>query len=184
MRTVLIGLVLAAMLGWTLFDTFFTSEEAPADEDFDIQEDTESGSGAGGALEEGDPAPDFTLETLTGETVSLSDYEGRPVFLNFWATWCPPCRAEMPDMERFYEAYDMEILAVNLRENAEEVQSFVEELGLTFPILMDENVEVADAYNVQPIPTSYFIDSDGIIRHMSIGPMNKEMMVNEYQQLD
>lgn len=137
-------------------------------------------------LEVGNLAPDFKLQTLKGETVKLSDFRGRRVMLNFWATWCPPCRAEMPDMEKFYQEKDVTILAVNLTEteaSIRDVHDFVEEFGLTFPILLDEKIEVATTYQIRPIPTSYMIDSNGIIRYQAFGALNYEMMVSEFENM-
>lgn len=127
-------------------------------------------------------APDFELTTLDGETVLLSDYQGKKVILNFWATWCPPCKAEMPHMQKFYEKYKdqgVEILAVNLTsqdKGVDKVKAFVEENGLTFPILLDEEGEVGQKYQIATIPTSYMIDTKGNIVQTIVGPMDEEMM--------
>ncbi|WP_316245041.1 redoxin domain-containing protein [Gracilibacillus massiliensis] len=137
-------------------------------------------------LEVGDEAPDFQLQTLNGETAKLSDYRGQRVMLNFWATWCPPCRAEMPDMEKFYHNKDVEILAVNLAEteaSVEDVHDFVEEFGLSFSILLDEGNQAATTYQIRPIPTSYMIDSKGIISYKAYGPLNYEMMETEFEKM-
>ncbi|EDL63176.1 peroxiredoxin family protein [Bacillus sp. SG-1] len=143
--------------------------------------ETEFGSGGPG---EGDAAPDFTLTTLSGEEVSLSDYKGKKVILNFWATWCPPCKAEMPHMQDYYEEYhekaNVEMLAVNLTtidEGRAAIEGFVEEYGLTFPIPLDEEGTQGTIYQAQTIPTSYMIDTNGTIQHKIVGPMNKDMMI-------
>ncbi|GAB3800328.1 redoxin domain-containing protein [Virgibacillus kimchii] len=138
-------------------------------------------------LETGNMAPDFQLNTLHGDKAKLSDYRGSRVMINFWATWCPPCRAEMPDMERFYQDTDVEILAVNLTEtepHTDQVQQFVDEYELTFPILLDEIIEVATIYAIQPIPTSFMIDSEGIIQFKTFGPLNYDQMVEVYEDMD
>jgi thiol-disulfide isomerase/thioredoxin len=129
----------------------------------------------------GDKAPDFTLETLSGEKLSLSDLKGKKVILNMWATWCPPCRAEMPDMQKFYNDYgeEVEIVAVNLTQtetSQDRVDQFVEDFGITFPVVLDKNSDVARDYYAVTIPTSYVIDSKGIIRNKIIGPMSYEWM--------
>ncbi len=112
-------------------------------------------------------ASNFTLEDIDGESHSLEDYRGKVVFLNFWATWCPPCRAEMPSMERLYQ--DMEgqnfmMLAVNLQEDRKKVADFVQTEGYSFPVLLDQTGMVGGReYGVQAIPTTYLIDADGTI---------------------
>lgn len=115
---------------------------------------------------------DFSLEDLEGETGRLSDYRGGVVFLNFWATWCPPCREEMPSMERLQEIMTdqpFNIVAINVQEDPETVASFVDEFGYTFPILLDRTGQVAANYNVRGIPTTYFITPDGTMVGMLVG---------------
>lgn len=109
-------------------------------------------------------APDFELENLAGEQVKLSDFRGKTVFLNFWATWCPPCRAEMPSMQSLYETIgneSFEIIAVDLQESRSAVASYVEEGGYTFPVLLDSNGRVGATYGARSIPTTFLIDPDG-----------------------
>ncbi len=123
-----------------------------------------------------DPAPGFTLGTLDGQVVSLSDYRGQRVLINFWATWCPPCRFEMPAIESVYRGYsdrDFVVLGVNLEESPRTVQPFVKELGLSFPILMDTDGEAAMLYGVRGLPTSVFVDRDGMVAMRHIGPMDE-----------
>ncbi|MDP4163587.1 MAG: redoxin domain-containing protein [Bacillota bacterium] len=122
-------------------------------------------------------APDFVLKTLTGSTVKLSDFKGKRVMLNFWATWCPPCKAEMPDMEKFYKKgqKDLIILAVNIDPQLD-VKGFAKANGLTFPILLDEKDEVNTKYHILSIPTTYFIDSKGIIKDKFTGAMPLDAM--------
>ncbi|WP_249872618.1 peroxiredoxin family protein [Oceanobacillus saliphilus] len=135
----------------------------------------------------GNKAPDFELMTMAGETVKLSDFEGQRIMLNFWATWCPPCREEMPDMQKFYEDKEAIVLAINLTDmerNKNQVTQFVGENGLTFPILMDELGKVSTLYRISPIPTTYMIDSKGIIRHKAYGAMNYERMIADYEKMD
>jgi peroxiredoxin len=127
-------------------------------------------------------APDFTLKTLDGQTVKLSDFRGKKVILNFWATWCPPCRAEIPDMQQFYAKHKtegIEILAVNATEtekSTKNIKKFAETYGMTFPILLDEKSDVAHTFQAQTIPTSYIIDTHGVIQKRMIGPMSYEQM--------
>ncbi|MFE8696027.1 redoxin domain-containing protein [Cytobacillus sp. FJAT-53684] len=133
-------------------------------------------------LQEGNKSPDFQLKTLNGTEVRLSDLKGKKVILNFWATWCPPCKAEIPHMQDFYESSDktkVEILAVNLttsENNPGNIKGFVKERNVTFPVLLDQDGDVGDLYRAITIPTSYLIDSNGIVRKKIIGPMDKEMM--------
>jgi peroxiredoxin len=122
----------------------------------------------------GNAAPDFELQTLDGQTVSLSDYRGSPVMLNFWASWCSPCRSEMPYLQDIFEdvkwqAADLVILAVNLGEYRSEAGGFMDTSGYTFTVLLDGKMEVAEMYNIRSIPTTFFIDERGIIKHMDIG---------------
>lgn len=134
------------------------------------------------ALREGAEAPEFELTTLDGETVKLSDYRGKKVILNFWATWCPPCKAEMPHMQNFYEENKdkgVEILAVNLTnmdKGVEEVETFVKEYGLTFTIPLDEEGVAGTTYQAFTIPTSYILDENGVITKKIVGPMDENMM--------
>lgn len=128
-------------------------------------------------LKIGSKAPDFELKTLTGETVKLSNLKGKKVMLNFWATWCPPCKAEMPEMEQFYKGAgkDIVILAVNIDPQLD-VQGFINENGITFTIPLDEKDEVNERYRVLSIPTTYFIDSKGVIQNKYTGGMNLDAM--------
>ena len=109
---------------------------------------------------------DFSLSLLEGETKSLSSYKGKVVFLNFWATWCGPCRIEMPSLEALYNKFSdkgLEILAVNCREDQTTVSSFLKNEGFTFPVLLDLNGRVSLNYGIQAIPTTFLIDRDGMI---------------------
>lgn len=130
-------------------------------------------------LAKGEIAPDFELTTLDGERVKLSDYKGKKVILNFWATWCPPCRAEMPHMQTYYEdqaaADNVEILAVNLTKEdhgLEKIKTFKKEYGLSFPIPMDEKGEIGALYQAVTIPTSYILDAQGRVQTKFVGPMD------------
>lgn len=132
----------------------------------------------------GQVAPNFELQTLDGETVKLSDYKGQMVMLNFWASWCPPCRVEMPHMDTYYkefkEEHNIEILAVNMttleRGSREKVPEFVEKHELTFPILMDEKGEVKELYDVMVYPTTYIVNAKGIITDKVNIPLDVEVI--------
>lgn len=123
----------------------------------------------------GHPAPDFTLNTLDGGTLALNDLVGTPVVLNFWATWCGPCRNEMPALQAASERFGdrVKILGVDQAEDAASVQAYIEELGITFTIPMDTDQQVSSGlYNVQGLPTTYFIDAEGKIIKVWMGEMN------------
>jgi peroxiredoxin len=120
------------------------------------------------------PAPDFTLEDMDAKQFSLKDYRGKVVLLNFWATWCPPCRREMPSMERLYRHFkdkNFVVLALNQMEDGDQVFTYTAELAVapTFPILFDKDSDVARAYSVLGLPTTYLIDKKGNIRFRAIG---------------
>ncbi len=186
MKKIILIILVFGMFGWAFYDFAFNNEANTQNENTEDQQSSDVSEAEVG-LKEGNLAPDFELTTLEGETVQLSDYRGDKVMLNFWATWCPPCRAEMPDMEKFYNNEDVKILAVNLtntEESREDVKEFNEEFGLTFPILMDEKLNVANQYQIQPIPTSYMIDSNGVIQHIALGAMNYEMMVDQFNSMN
>jgi len=136
-----------------------------------------------GGLKIGAKAPNFSLKTLDGKQVELSDYEGKKVMLNFWATWCPPCKKEMPDMEKYTQQAgdDVVVLAVNI-DPENDVQAFVEDNGITFTIPLDSQSAknpVNERYKILSIPTTYFIDKKGIIRNKVISAMTlKDMELN------
>ncbi|MYL60613.1 redoxin domain-containing protein [Virgibacillus halodenitrificans] len=134
----------------------------------------------------GDTAPDFELVSTNEEKVKLSDYRGKKVMLNFWATWCPPCREEIPDMQNFYDEKEIVILAVNLTQTEakkQDVVDFMEKHRVTFPVLLDEASDVSNKYRIQPIPTTYMIDSQGRIRFKAYGAMTYEQMVSEFEKM-
>jgi thiol-disulfide isomerase/thioredoxin len=124
------------------------------------------------ALKEGTRSIDFELKDLSGKKISLSSFKGKVVLLNFWATWCPPCRAEMPSMERLYKQFKVKglvILAVNLREEAKAVRKFVTGQKLSFPVLLDSDGRVGAIYGAQSIPLSYLVGRDGNVLAGTIG---------------
>nr|WP_317362482.1 cytochrome c biogenesis protein CcdA [uncultured Blautia sp.] len=130
------------------------------------------------------PAIDFTLKDQYGNTHTLSDYKGKTVFLNFWATWCSPCRAEMPDIQKLYEEFQQEdvvilgVAAPNLgREKSEEgIKGFLEENGYTYPVVMDTEAEVFQAYGINSFPTTFMIDKDGNVFGYISGQLSEETM--------
>ncbi len=146
-----------------------------------------------GSAGEGEPAPDFVLNVLDGEPVRLSDFRGQTVVLNFWASWCPPCRAEMPEFQALWEERgprgpnDLVILAVDFlpEDSVSAAAGFVEEFELTFPILFDtESGEVAQRYGVRGLPATFFIDADGIMRAMNLGPVFGDLLPEAVAKAD
>lgn len=134
----------------------------------------------------GSIAPDFTLNDLEGEPVTLSQLRGQPVMINFWATWCIPCRAEMPAFQRAYEAHKdagLVILAVNVEEGPELVRPFVTELELTFDILYDSQAEVTKTYLVTGLPRTLFVDRQGVIKHIQVGEVPENLLDSLLAQL-
>jgi peroxiredoxin len=124
----------------------------------------------------GKPAPDFTLLDMQGRQVSLSQFRGKVVILNFWATWCPPCRKEMPSMERLYRDFkekDMVMLAVNVDENGKQaVREFLQRMPYSFPILLDNENIAQNSYGVFRLPESFVIDRNGVVIEKIIGACN------------
>jgi len=132
---------------------------------------------------------DFTVQDMDGNTVNLSDYYGKPIVLNFWASWCPPCKSEMPDFnEAFEETGDSVVfLMINMtdgqRETIEKGSSYVRSEGFTFPVYYDTKMEAATLYNVTAIPTTYFIDKDGYIYGMTKGSISKSTLLETIKQM-
>ena len=152
-----------------------------------------SGSGGAGleALEiapvKGARAPDFTLQRVDGERLSLSGYRGRPVLINFWATWCAPCRIEMPFLQSRYEKYaeshGLKILAVDFDESQPEVQAFAERFALTFDVLLDPGGDVQGLYQIRGYPSSYFVDAQGVVRVVHIGVMSEDQLDKNLEKI-
>ncbi len=166
-------IAVALLIAWGIYD--YSKDQTGTSSQQQTSRETKIG------IKKGYTAPDFELLNLDDEPVKLSDFAGKKVILNFWATWCPPCRAEMPHMEKFYTDHekDVVVLAVNLtntEKNRANVSDFIEDFGLTFPIVMDEEGDVSSSYQVVAYPTSYIIDSQGIIQNIYQGAINYEMM--------
>ena len=120
----------------------------------------------------GNAAPDFQVSDLDGKPVSLSDFQGKPILINFWASWCRPCRTEMPYIQQVYEEWSnkgLVVLAINIGETPSETKEFMQDYELSFPVLLDIKRLVAQEYNVWSIPTTFFIDKNGIIQAKIIG---------------
>jgi len=125
----------------------------------------------------GELAPDFYFETPEGEPSSISQLWGKPVLINFWATWCGPCRYEMPYLQQVYEDWPEEalvLLTINVGERSSQVAQFMQSQGLSFPVLLDSEGDVAQRYNVRGIPTTVFIDKYGFIQNVNVGSFQSQ----------
>ncbi|MDA1763198.1 TlpA family protein disulfide reductase [Bacillus cereus] len=188
-RKLTIIVVLLCLAGYAAYEQFGKKEQSVQGK----QEKSEAVMKemiARNGIEIGKVAPDFELAKLDGTEVKLSDLKGKKVILNFWATWCGPCQQEMPDMEAFYKEHkgNVEILAINYTPSEkgggeEKVSNFAKEKGITFPVLLDKNIDVTTAYKVITIPTSYFIDTKGVIQDKFIGPMTQKEMEKRIAKL-
>lgn len=132
------------------------------------------------------PAPDFTLTNLDGESLDTSELRGKTVLINFWATWCGPCRQEMPMFEAASVEYapELVILAVNIGEEPWRVKQFMYDLGLDFEVLMDENNQVQDLYRVRAYPTTYLIDTEGVVRAQHVGLLSEAQLEKYLERVD
>jgi len=154
-----------------------------------LSADKADGSADTSAPQAGFIAPDFTLQTPTGEIYTLSELRGQAVLVNLWATWCPPCRAEMPAIEKMYQEYKDQgfiVLAINMtyQDDPFAIVPFAQEYGLTFPILLEETGDVASAYQLRSLPSSYFINRAGIIQEVVIGgPMSEALLRTRIEQI-
>lgn len=167
--------VLVLGMGWTVFSRLppasANAEDQPA------------------SPREGFSAPDFTLDLLGGGQVTLSELRGKTVVVNLWATWCPPCRAEMPAIEKVYrdnKNLGLVVLGVNTtnQDNEAAAAAFVQELGLTFPIPLDRDGSVSARYMLSGLPTTFFIDRKGIIRSVVVGgPMSEALVRSKVEGL-
>lgn len=134
----------------------------------------------------GHPAPEFALTAIDGSQIALSDLRGQVVLINFWATWCPPCRAEMPAIQQAYERFrdqGFTVLAVNQQEDSATVVQYMHDQRLTFPALLDSDTRVSVAYQARALPSSFFVDRRGIIRAVYRGPMSRGMIEGTVEQL-
>lgn len=138
-------------------------------------------------VQTGNEAPDFVLPTVEGEQLQLSSLRGKGIVLNFWGTWCDPCKDEMPDLEKAYQLMKdkgIVVLAVNIGETEVSVKPFKNRYQLTFPIPMDQKKEITQLYGIGPIPTTYFIDKNGIVQNIIIGgPMSEQTITDNMRQI-
>jgi peroxiredoxin len=130
----------------------------------------------------GQKISDLKLQDLNDKTVRLSDYSGQPVLLNAWATWCPPCKAEMPDLQKYYDQHQsvgLVLLAINAGETANQVTQFIQFNGFTFPVLLDPNVQTLNSLGVNSFPTSILIGRDGVVKTIHIGMFTPQALDTE-----
>lgn len=176
-KTLLLVAVLAVVLvgGRILYRTLSGQTSAPG-----ISVTNEAGNVSGET--ELSEAPDFTIIDADGNDVSLSDFEGTPVVLNFWASWCPPCKSEMPDFDKVYGELgeDVTFLMVNMtdgnRETTETAKDFIETSGYSFPVYFDTEQEAAIVYSVRSIPTTYFINEEGLLVTGAQGAISEDIL--------
>jgi peroxiredoxin len=145
----------------------------------------ELGAAGGDAPKVGRPAPEFTLLDLDGRPLRLSDLRGKTIVMNFWATWCPPCRKEFPELVRLYDRNadrGLVVLGMDLQESPRIVRSFADEFGARFPIVIDTKGDVAARYRLIGLPTTYFIDTEGVIRAQHIGLLNEDLLADKLNQ--
>ncbi|QUW21649.1 redoxin domain-containing protein [Sporosarcina sp. Marseille-Q4063] len=184
MNKKMIGYLIAVLvIGSMIVITVKSNMEknAPTDQVASVDE---SGGEKTVGLEHGNLPPDFDLTTISGDQVNLADLKGKKVILNFWASWCGPCKAEMPHMEKYYEKNkedaNVEIIAVNMtnteRRGLKGVEEFIDDYGLTFPIPLDKDGKVERMYEIVSIPTTFMLGTNGEIVHKIIGPMDEKMM--------
>ena len=195
MNKKVIGYVIAALLIGSMVVIMINQNVKKADpiDTASVLVQSEPGAeGDAAGLSIGDLPPDFELTTLDGESLKLSELKGKKVVLNFWATWCPPCKAEMPHMQNYYrssaEEDNVEIVAVNLTDSENRgvkvVQEFIDSYGLTFKIPLDEKGVVGEAYQVFQIPTTYMLNTDGTISQIVKGPMDESTLKTLIDDLD
>lgn len=200
--TFLSAVAIGVYLGWKLFlsplpsatmepTPTTTREQASITSrpEITVQQTGTPSSSLGKAVQVGLMAPDFTLLDLNDKPHSLSAYLGGVVLINFWTTWCPPCRAEMPALQQVYEKYQAKgftVLGINLTEvdDRQQIAPFAQEFGLTFPILLDKNSDVSeDLYQLLGLPTSVFVGRNGTVREIYIGALQLENLGIKVQSL-
>jgi peroxiredoxin len=139
-----------------------------------------------GQAQVGKPLGNFSLSDINGKTVHLSDYTGKTVLVNAWATWCPPCKAEMPDLNAYYQTHQADgfmLLAINAGDPASDAATFASQKGLTFPVLLDPNTRLLNSLNIHDFPTSILVGKDGVVKAIHVGmftPQTLEAEITPY----
>jgi peroxiredoxin len=172
----ILALIVGGLWYWQSRDSSSDSPYGPV-----ALPETLNATNSGPAAEVGRAGPDFLLERPGGGELRFSDLQGQPVLLNFWASWCPPCREEMPDIVEAYERHKGEglvVLGVNLQEADSKIAAFVEDYGMEFPVAIDRSGDVGEAWRIggalEGLPSSYFIDAFGVVRQVSNQPLTAE----------
>lgn len=178
-----LGVVLAAI---ALFMLFSNDQSSGGSADIGKMPDGLAAASVSGAKKisgaqpiKGKPAPNFAFKYANGDQFTLADFQGKPVIVNFWATWCPPCRREMPGLVKAYEAHKDEglvIIEVDVAETPEQVAPFVAEKQMTMPVVLDQKQEITRLYRTDSFPTSFFIDKDGIIQARWVGYLPEDQL--------
>ncbi len=184
----IIAIVVVGLIGWATYSFIMNmkAQKEQVDNFQSLDETTTEESAMNLQFVKGDTAPDFELKTLDGEKVRLSDYEGQPVMVNFWASWCPPCRAEMPDIQRLHEETDYAILSINVtgsEASEKDVREFMKEYELTFETALDEMSAVATMYSAFSLPTTYFLDGKREIHEIVEGPLTYDAMLQIFERI-
>lgn len=175
-RTILGGF----MLGLFLIGAFII---------YGVLEDNPASGPQGNGIQDKTMAIDFIVQDIDGNDVRLSDFYGKPIVLNFWASWCPPCKSEMPEFNQTYNEFNGEIVFLMInqtdgsRETVEKASDYVKSQGFTFPVYYDTTFEAATLYNVTAIPTTYFIDKEGTIISQVKGAMDKSILLDKIKEI-
>lgn len=182
MKKVVVIIALLALIIWGIYDINKSKSKSLNHVQSGQANVEESENNIIVGLEQGNLASDFTLSTIEGERLNLSDYRGKKIILNMWATWCPPSIAEMPHLQSFYTDHEtdgIEVVAINLTQaekNRRDVPRFIADYELTFPVVLDEESQVANLYQVTTIPTTFILNSKGEIEQKIVGPMTYDML--------
>jgi cytochrome c biogenesis protein CcmG/thiol:disulfide interchange protein DsbE len=188
-KQVLVILAAVILTGWAVYQNSFGSRPSPADAKDSPANSTTAAQRVEVLPKAGFTAPGFTLADFNGKEYILSQNNEKPVVVNFWASWCGPCRLEAPELVKLYAAYKdrVEIYAVNLttQDRVDEAKAFAEEYGFEFPVLLDKDIKdpVANRYRIQAIPTTFFIDKNGLIVDKVIGLASPQTLADKFKKL-